>query len=42
MIFVTVKTSLKIMAEATKMTIYTKAVVKGIIYPKSFLEMRYT
>lgn len=39
-ILVAVNTSLKMMKEAIKIIIYTRAVVSGMIYPKSFLEIK--
>jgi hypothetical protein len=39
-IFVAVKDSLKTKKDAVNITKYTKAAVKGIIYPNSYLEIK--
>lgn len=40
-IFTAVKTSLKIKKDAAKINTYTSAVDIGIIYPKSFFDIKY-
>ena len=41
-IFKAVNVSLKIKNEAENISIYTSAAVRGIIYPRSYLDTRYT
>ena len=40
-IFNDVKDSLKIKKDEVNITMYTRAVVSGIMYPRSYLEIRY-